>query len=132
MQKAKLSEQELIEQIDSFEAACKFNGTDPNDPKFTSGEEDDNYKRMLKEIARALRNGVVLDFSDWNQKKWWAWRRYDPVSSGFRFYGSNFDLATAFADGAGLCTDTEKKTVHLHTHPNFQPLWDKAWPVKIV
>lgn len=132
MDQRNLTERELIEKIDSFEAACEWNGTDPNDPKFSNGEEDENNMKKLKEVARALRNGVVLDFSDWNQRKWFGWRRYDPVSSGFRFCDSRYDYSLANADGAGLCVDTEKKLIHMHTHENFQPIWDKAWPVKII
>lgn len=120
-----LLSQDMTEIILSLEDALKWNGTDPNHPKFHSEDDQDNAEQELKEIAKALRNGRILDYGDKNQKKWGAWRIFVP-GSGFRFGASNYDYTHSYTIvGPRLCTHDEKTILHLHTHPAFQPIWDR-------
>lgn len=115
------------ELIDDFLPACQYNGTDPNDARFTTGSDRDIAREQLKEIAKALRAGHVLDYSNQDQEKWSPYFRWDGVSSGFRFRDSYCDNAVAYAGGAGLClvVPDKKTSDHFGSHPNFLKIWNR-------
>lgn len=117
----------IWELIDDFLPACQYNGTDPNHPRFTTGSDKDIAREQLVEIAKALRAGHVLDYSNKDQRKWTPYFIWDEVSSGFRFTVSTCVSAAAYADGAGLClaVPDEKTSNHFGSHPNFLKIWNR-------
>ena len=125
---------EVNEVITDFESARKALGVKPNDDYLlVSGEhpgrEYDDVERLVRElnpkhiealvalnrlftIAEAWNNadGFVPDFSDWKQKKWYPWFKYDKDAAGFVCATANYTPAYASAYlGSRLCFMTAKR-----------------------
>lgn len=114
----------ITERIKSFLDACEEIGEDPLGKKFSTGTPDDIAYQKLKVIAKALRDGVVLDYSNKSQQKWYPYFIYG--GSGFRFHDSYYGLTdTGAAGGSRLCVDTEEKAKHLGTTPEFLELYNQ-------
>ena len=85
-----------------------------------------NALKELEEIARALRCGVELDYSDSSQKKWFVVMIWDKGASGFRFDASYFEYAITNAIGdPRLCLDTQEKAIHFGTSPEIVKIWNR-------
>ncbi len=96
--------------IKTFEDACAKLSIDPtNLPDVSMILEELRkpiiaaYKLMI--IYKAINNGWIPDWNNWNQNKYYPWFRV--LSSGFGFSGSFF--------GSRLCTDTSEKAEYMAT-----------------
>lgn len=67
-------------------------------------------------IAEVLRNGVMLDWANDKQQKWYAWfNNYSP-GAGFSFGDTYYGWTLADTDGgARLCVDTQEKAKYFAT-----------------
>ena len=105
---------EKLEQLKTFEDACKILGLDPGkvSPDFTGYPKQD-VKSMqahakLVIVARAANKldndgkEWIPDFSDWNQTKYEIWFEYDGGSSAFRYCDYVF-WGTLSVVGSRLC-----------------------------
>lgn len=109
------------ELIDSFEAACEYNNTNPNDPRFTNGTEAGNNMEMLAEIAKALNGGKVMKPGE---------RRYYPVfihdEAGFRLFAVDYDFTNSLTGGSPrLCCQKEEHAKYMGT--KFQPIYNRFY-----
>lgn len=97
-----------IKRIGSFEEACTKNGTDPKDPKFSTGAPDDIAYQKLKEITKAINPAdFKVDYNNGNQQKWYPY--FTGSGSGFRFLVSYFDWSnTNSFGGARLSFSTDE------------------------
>ena len=117
---------DITKRVVDLATSCKETGTDINDPKFTRGDDQDNALKELEEIARALRCGVELDYSDSSQKKWFVVMIWDKGASGFRFFDSNYESANSYTvSGPRLCLDTQEKAIHFGTSPEIVKIWNR-------
>ena len=105
--------------IDSFEAACEFNNTNPQASRFTQGTESGIAMEMIAEIAKALNGGKVMKGGE---KRYYPWFEY--ASSGFRFDVANYGL-TDSGSGGGPRLCTEKREHAIYMGQKFLPLYDK-------
>ena len=103
--------------IKTFEDACKKLGIDPLKlPEVAFIPEEFQkpiiaaYKLMI--IFKAINNGWVPDWNNWDQYKYYPWFRV--LSSGFGFGHSDYDYghSDTFA-GSRLCTDTSEKALYI-------------------
>lgn len=99
--------------VKSFEDACEVNGTTPDQvlpPALLPYLAPDEIAyRKLKEITKALNEGIVLSFSNPNQRKWRPW--FEQTPSGFRFGASDFVYTFTHAGGGSrLCFAEEKNS----------------------
>lgn len=102
---------DICELVTSFEDACLLNGTDPNEPRFTTGIPGSIAYNRCAEICKALRDGVVLSFSNKQQRKYFA--VHEKTDEGFRFWFASGDFAYAFAPGgSALCLPDERRAVY--------------------
>ncbi len=70
---------------------------------------DDLARKKLKLIIKVINEGVVFDYSDTNQKKWYPWFQW-VSGSGFVFSISYFDYSLTFTSvGVRLCFSTQEK-----------------------
>jgi hypothetical protein len=110
---------DMTELIDSFEAACEYNNTNPNSKRFTEGTEAGIHLEKLAEIAKALNGGRVMKP---NEKRWYGYFIHDEA--GFRLDGVNFDIVLSLSyGGPRLCCLDEKlarymctKFIHYFNH----------------
>jgi hypothetical protein len=112
----------IIDRVRTFEGACKIEGVKPADvipfkgKKLTPDQVALNALAMLMLIVKVLREGVVLDYADSNQPKWYPWFIYDKSLSGFRFGGPGYVYTnTLTSGGSRLCVDTEAKAKYMGT-----------------
>lgn len=109
---------DMTEMIDSFEAACDYNNTNPRDPRFTNGTPSGNAMEMIAEIAKALNGGKVMKGGEY---RWYPWFEY--ATSGFRFRVSYYSYTSAFScGGPRLCLLNEKLSNYMGKQ--FLPLYD--------
>lgn len=107
--------------IDSFEAACEYNNTNPLDPKFTNGTSSGNAQEMIAEIAKAMNQGRVMKGGE---KRWFPYFEYSP--SGFRFNVAVYGVTYANSNGGPrLCFLQEKDAVY--AGKQFIGLYDKFY-----
>jgi len=119
----------LTDRIKTWEDAAAEKGIDPvkslpfQKPSNTR-EEAVNAFFMLDVIAELLCDGVVLDWTDTNQKKWYPWFTDYKKGSGFRFGGSGYNWTlTDTAGGARLCLPTKELTDYFGKQ--FLSTWNK-------
>lgn len=109
---------DIKERVQGFLDACEVNGTDPVDPKFTSGTPSGNALEMLAEIAKALNGGKVMTSKD---KRYYPYFIYDP---GFRFCDVVYDITDSDSfGGPRLCVLDENLAKYFGTQ--FIGLFDK-------
>lgn len=131
----KLKPPVFSDRIKTFEDACKVLGLNPaTEVPFkkptTNRQKFLNAAAKLDIISEALLEGVILDWSNSDQKKWAPWFNKYTSGAGFRFLGSVGWWAGAHAiGGARLCVDTEKKSDYFGTQ--FLDIWnDYLQPIK--
>jgi hypothetical protein len=104
----------IPERIKTWEDAAKEYGVDPVEslpyPKPTNNRQEAlNAFYMLDIISEILCEGVVLDWEDSDQKKWYPYFNDYTPGSGSRFIGTDYDWANAnAAGGARLCVPTSE------------------------
>lgn len=118
-----------MQNFSTFEAACEINGTDPQDPRFTTGTQFSKDFEKLAEIIRALckrEDGTywVADPTDPYQDKYlnWFWRDKD----GFRFLDTVYSRSLTDAPGGsrlGLPTRADSK----YAADTFLPFYDAVY-----
>lgn len=108
----------IMDRIKKWEDAATELGIDPIEslpfpnPK-NNREVATNAFFKLDAINQVLLEGVVLDWTNTNQKKWYPWFNEYRPGSGFSFYGTCCGWTATLANGgARLCLDTEKKAAY--------------------
>jgi hypothetical protein len=110
---------DMRELIQSFEAACEYNNTNPKARRFTEGTESGIYQEMIAEISKALNGGKVMKGGE---ERWCPYFEYS--AAGFRFIGAHYDDTYAdAASGPRLCLKNKELAVYSGT--KFLPFWDK-------
>lgn len=100
-----------MELIDSFEAACEYNNTDPNSPRFTQGTDAGIALEQLAEIAKALNAGRVMKP---NEKRYYGYFIHDEA--GFRLAGVYCVIGiSAAVGGPRLCCLNEQLSRYMCT-----------------
>ena len=81
-----------MEQIKTFEDACKKLGINPEEIKITLPKEMEAHAKALEAhsklvvIAEALNDGWKPNWNDWDEYKYYPWFEMgSPSGSGFRF-----------------------------------------------
>jgi len=104
----------ITDKIKTWEDAAAEYGIDPvkdlpYSKPMNSFQEAANAFFKLDIIATVLNEGVILDWADENQKKWYAWfNNYQP-GSGFSFNGTSYGWTGAdTTGGARLCVHSEE------------------------
>lgn len=103
--------------IKSFEDACKKLGIDPLTLPQMEGIAGEFIKPILAIykliiIFKAINNGWIPDWSNWNQYKYYPW--FEVLSSGFGFSGTDYlYVYTATNVGSRLCTDSSEKAIYI-------------------
>ncbi|CAG5001724.1 hypothetical protein DYBT9275_02729 [Dyadobacter sp. CECT 9275] len=101
------TEQELIDLIISYEAACELRGVTPltieDFAKHPEEDRDSDFaSHQLNVICSAFWNGEKIDYTNFRQKKYeiiWVWNENTAGGSGFSF-GGVLCLASASFVGA--------------------------------
>lgn len=110
---------DMTELIDSFHAACDYNNTNPNDPRFTQGTDAGIALEQLAEIVKAANGGRVMKP---NEKRYYGWLIHDEA--GFRLFGVGYDVSRSrTAGGPRLCCIDEKTARYVYT--KFLPYFDR-------
>jgi hypothetical protein len=87
--------QKITDRIKSFEDACRVLDRDPKDAYFSAARPHENALRKWEVVCEALNEGVVLNFANSSQQKWYVWLVYE--GSGFRFGGVDYTNPCASA-----------------------------------
>jgi hypothetical protein len=103
--------------IKTFEDACKKTKIDPNDLPDVSKIPEEfrkaiiaGYKLMI--VYKAINNGWVADWSNFNQWKYYPW--FEVLSAGFGFSATTYVYGRAgTAVGSRLCTDSSEKALYI-------------------
>ena len=70
------------------------------------------YKLYI--IFKAINNGWIPDWNNWDQGKYFPWFRVLSSGSGFDFSFSVYDYDSTITDvGSRLCTDTSEKALYI-------------------
>jgi hypothetical protein len=101
--------------IKTFEDACKKLNIDPKELPEVSIMEFAKpiiaaYKLMI--IYKAINNGWIPNWANYNQYKYYPW--FKVLSSGFGFSGSGCGYVYSITCvGSRLCTDTSEKAMYI-------------------
>lgn len=102
-------------------------GEDPADYQIPDGASKRQRGKilfsMMELICDVFKEGVVLDYSDPNQRKWYPWGEYKS-GSGFALNGVN-SANTHSSVGTRLCVDMEEKAQHIWKH--FNKIYQEYW-----
>lgn len=118
----------VIGRVRSFEEICEEMGKDPNDElpyikPCTNRQRFLNAAVKLDIISEYLLDGVILDWTNSSQYKWYPWFDNYKPGAGFRFLGSVCAWPNTLADGgARLCVDTEEKAIFFGK--NYLDIWN--------
>lgn len=86
----------ITERINDFNDICAEAGEDPKDYEvhnsMTARQKRNILGDKLHLIAQVLNEGVKMDYSDKNQKKWQPWFQWN--GAGFGFSNSDYDYGT--------------------------------------
>jgi len=95
--------------ITSFEAACAATNKIPDDVYHEKDAPDDVERKKLKVITEAINHGVIMDYKNKNQRKWFP--IFYVSSSGLVFDDSlcDYDCTHTYC-GSRLCFETEEKS----------------------
>ncbi len=106
--------------IKSFEDACKKEKVDPTKLPYVSMIPEEFREAIINVyklfiIFKAINNGWIADFSNWNQYKYYPWFEIQKVSgSGFVFSNSLYFFTYTHSDvGVRLCTDSSEKALYI-------------------
>lgn len=119
----------VTDRVKSFEDACVELGIVietalPYPKPVNNRQEYANACVMLDIISESLSEGIVLDWANNNQKKWYPWFNEYKSGSGFRFCESNFNWSNAnTSGGARLCLPTKELADYFGQQ--FLPIWNK-------
>jgi hypothetical protein len=102
--------------IKTFDDACRACGTTEEqfNEKFKNlGLDEDtlNYEKLKIEY-KAINNGWVPDWNNYDQYKYYPWFEVRPSGSGFSDSIYGFDCTHAYV-GSRLCTDTSEKALYM-------------------
>lgn len=101
----------ITDRIKSYEDACAELGIEPMDESTmlkVGFRQDEIDRRKLETIAFALNEGVVMDWNDANQRKYYPWFNFN-TSSGFAFRDTNSYYSLAHAGYAShLCFKSDE------------------------
>ena len=100
---------EVNEEITCFESAKRYlNLKGPNEKNIAPLIALDQLFTIAEAWNKA--DGFVPDFSDFEQKKWYPWFKYDKDAAGFVFADTHHSSSTANAYfGSRLCFKTAKR-----------------------
>ncbi len=119
----------VTDRIKTFEDACNELDIDaatvlPYKNPVNNRQEFANASVMLDIINEALSEGVVLDWSNGKQEKWYPWFNNYSSGSGFRFCASDYSWSTTgTTGGARLCLPTKELSDYFGQQ--FLPIWNK-------
>lgn len=119
----------ITDRVKTFEDACAELGKNPTEElpykiPMNARQEFANAAVMLDIIAEALCEGVVLNWADSNQQKWYPWFNEYTPGAGFRYYGTSYYWSDADAGGwVRLCLPTSKLAEYFGKQ--FLPIWNK-------
>ena len=124
---------DILKSDTPYEDACMILGKDPIKTlpySVDTTDEDeisDNNAKMAKMIVRALNEGTVFNYADSNQKKWWAYMKWDASVSAFRFWSADFysTFASAGAGARPYALKTEALAKSFATHPPIVEILNK-------
>jgi hypothetical protein len=89
----------ITERIKDFNDICIEAGVDPLDyvvtDDMTARQKRAIYTEKIYLIAEVLNEGVKLDWSNGNQRKWAPWFKWN--GAGFGFSGSDYDFGNTFS-----------------------------------
>ncbi len=111
----------IMDRIKTWEDAATEYGIDPvKDLPFqlptSNRQHAANAFFKLDVIAEVLREGVILDWENKDQKKWYAYFYEYKSGAGFRFYDTCYDWTFSNSlGGARLCVDTQEKAKYMGT-----------------
>lgn len=120
---------QITDRVKTFEDACEELGLDadtvlPYPNPSNNKQEAARAFAMLDIISEALAEGVVLNWEDDTQKKWYPWFNNYESGSGFRFDESDCSWAyTNSIGGARLCLPTKELSDYFGQQ--FLPVWNK-------
>jgi hypothetical protein len=110
----------ITEKVKTFEDACAVLGLDPKQlPAVDNLPEKDRrsiiayYKLTI--IIRALNEGWELDFSNWNEWKYWNWFYIESYGAhaGFAYASANCAASTTYTYfGSRLCFKTRERATY--------------------
>ena len=111
----------IMDRIKTWEDAAKDHGIDPvmSIPflkPINTFQEATNAFFKLDVIATVLNEGVVLDWANENQKKWYCWFNNYKPGSGFSFHATYYDWSrTITYGGARLCVHSQELAKYFGT-----------------
>lgn len=100
----------IMDNVNSFEDACKVLGIDKSDvfnSKFDS-LSDIAFKK-LKVIIKALNDGWYPNWEDVNEYKYWIWW---TMKGGFSYYSADYGYYTSGGVPSALCLKTRELAEH--------------------
>lgn len=97
-----LFNQKITDRIKTFEDACAYTNTDPDQPKFKVGDKDDIAYDKLKVIAKALNEGWKPNWSNKNEYKYTPYGVINDAGVGFS-YSYFVSWRTGTDVGSRLC-----------------------------
>ena len=101
----------ITDRIKSFDDICNEVGVDPDGFIGMPGTPDEIAYKKIKLITSVLNEGVILDWNNSNQQKWYP---YFNLASGSGFSGSRSTYDCTFTSvGSRLCTDTSEKAQYI-------------------
>jgi hypothetical protein len=123
---------DIFQRVNSYEDACKENGTTPLLP-FPNPVDDDqistNAFHMLKEIIKAYREGWTPDMLNSSEYKYLPWFKAEKDSSKAAGFGLSYDgyvyWRTRTVCGVRLFLPTAAKAKYVGNHPEFLKLYNQ-------
>lgn len=115
------------EDITTFEQVCQAAGEDPKDYEIPDGASKREKGRLLfaalELICDVFKQGVILDYEDGDQYKYYPWGEYKK-GSGFALCDVDCTDSDTYV-GARLCVDTKAKSEHIWKH--FNHIYQRYW-----
>jgi len=105
--------------IKSFENACKKENVDPEKLPDVSMIPEIDRKALISTyklfvIFRAINNGWIANFKNWDQVKYYPWLSVQSSSSRFDYAHSDFDFTITHSPvGLRLCTNSSEKAIYI-------------------
>jgi hypothetical protein len=123
---------DIFQRVNSYEDACRENGTRPSLPYPNPLDDDQistNAFHMLKEIIKAYREGWTPDMLNSSEYKYIPWFKAEKDSSkaaGFGLSCVGYDYGDALTYcGVRLFLPTAAKAKHVGNHPEFLKLYNQ-------
>ena len=120
------SPKDLFE-ITTIEEVCKRAGENPDDYVIPANATKRQRGKILfatmELICDVFKDGVILDYSNSKQDKWYLWGEHS-AGSGFSLGDVFYDFTLSFV-GARLSVDTKPKAEHIWKY--FSHIWIEFW-----